>query len=254
MNRKSAALSVLVAILICSLSNPVLAQDTDEAKAKFHYKVALKAMESGDYATAEEQLQEAAVLLPGSAAIFYNLAVVQEKLAKYSDALQNVRLAVEKGLTNELKIAADELLVTLTAAQAAAERSSLQVLRGTWYSERSTESYGCNTHITDNLILMESPSRENGIFVMRGKRTRGSRTTCPNGGGFGDSTQLDVLIRKEAEGGYIYEGVVRDCSEYSSIKFRDRCNPIGATEQAQFQLDGERWVYSETGQVFLQKR
>src|SRR5688572_29054896 len=91
--------SLLTVVLTLTASAPTVAQvsETDEAKRLFN--VAVVAAETGDYPIAERNLLKAAALVPTSGVIWYNLALIQEKLGKQSEAERNVQTAIKLGLS-----------------------------------------------------------------------------------------------------------------------------------------------------------
>lgn len=114
----NAALFLPYGVLIVALTMVCagdLRADNDAETAKFKYKVALKAIENGDWPVAEQNLREAARLAPDNALIWYNLAIVESKSNdKIREALDSLHKAISLGLSGKVKDQADDLLVDLT--------------------------------------------------------------------------------------------------------------------------------------------
>lgn len=108
--------SFFVALACLTICLPVPAQESDVANAKFHYKVALKAIAENDFAVAASELEAAANLDPTNSLIQYNLAVVYSKTGQPKKALNALDRAEALGLPDDVKAGADELRVDVTYA------------------------------------------------------------------------------------------------------------------------------------------
>jgi tetratricopeptide (TPR) repeat protein len=69
------------------ITTPPAAADGGEAGARQHFDRALELYRAGRYADALEQLEQAAKLDPGGKDLFFNLALVHEKLGQLPDAI-----------------------------------------------------------------------------------------------------------------------------------------------------------------------
>jgi hypothetical protein len=95
-------------------------QAADADSAQRHYQAGLAALDKNDLATAEDEMQAAAKLVPKDALIFYKLAVIQSKRDEWQPALKNIDAARKLGLPKKLeeealRLAADMIVKQLQA-------------------------------------------------------------------------------------------------------------------------------------------
>jgi FKBP-type peptidyl-prolyl cis-trans isomerase SlyD len=117
------AFGVLASVVgILALIGSVAAQQTDLDKARFHYRVGVKALENNDLQVARDEFQEAARLAPQNALIWFNVALVQSKLGATKEAREALDRATNLGLPKELKERSEDLLASLEYAERRAQK------------------------------------------------------------------------------------------------------------------------------------
>jgi tetratricopeptide (TPR) repeat protein len=79
-------------------------QAADADAAQRHYQAGLAALEKGDLAAAEEEMQAAARLAPKDALIFYKLAVIQSKRGEWEAGIKSVSVAQKLGFRRSWKM------------------------------------------------------------------------------------------------------------------------------------------------------
>jgi tetratricopeptide (TPR) repeat protein len=119
--RTTFALLLLTAALVWPQSSSATGQNSsahnapaltpDQKEAQTHYKIAVLAVDNGDFDIALKELAQASQLDPNNAVIWYNLAIVQSKKGKNSEALSSIEQALKLGVPEELKVAAEDFKV-----------------------------------------------------------------------------------------------------------------------------------------------
>src|SRR5215212_5839105 len=107
-----------VAVLVLSAlvtSLPIRAQETESAA--LHLRVAMKAVEDGNYPIALDEVNAAARLAPADAAIQFALATILEKVGKTEEALAALERAQSIGIPEAVKPKVDDLKATLLYKQ-----------------------------------------------------------------------------------------------------------------------------------------
>jgi tetratricopeptide (TPR) repeat protein len=148
---------VCMAIVLCLvIISSAFAERNDEEQAKKHYRVALEALKNNDLESAAEELYKAAELVPKNTLILYNLAVVQAKQGKVQKGLSNVERALELGLPEKEKEAAEELEAKLTF-EAKKQTEVLRTLVGKW-------GYNSKTDHPENVLFeIQCTANDNSI-------------------------------------------------------------------------------------------
>lgn len=82
----------------------------------FHFKIAAEAIKHGDFAVAERELKRSLELAPDNALLFYNLAIVQERLDRPQEALASIERALKIGLGDSERSSATDLYARITYA------------------------------------------------------------------------------------------------------------------------------------------
>ncbi len=85
----------------------------DSSEAALHFKIAVAALNDGNFAVALKELEKSAALQPQNALIHYNLAIVNQKFDRPRMALISLRHAMQLGLRSAESQVASALLVTL---------------------------------------------------------------------------------------------------------------------------------------------
>jgi tetratricopeptide (TPR) repeat protein len=102
--------------------------DSGEAAARPHFDRALELYRSGRYAEALEQLEQAAKLDPDSKDLFFNLALVHEKLGQLPEAITALErfreLESDEAERERARLSIERLRGAQQAAQAAPSRAS----------------------------------------------------------------------------------------------------------------------------------
>ena len=92
-------------------------QAADADAAQRRYRAGLAALEKGNLAAAEEEMQAAAKLAPKDAMIFYKLAVIQSKRGEREAGIKSVSVAQKLGLPKKLQEAANQLSAEMIVKQ-----------------------------------------------------------------------------------------------------------------------------------------
>jgi hypothetical protein len=132
----------------------------DEAKA--HFNVGMAALNDSNYIVALGEFEAAARLAPNNALVYYNLAIVQDRLRDTGDALANIQRAVALGLPPDVKAKADKLSASLTYEREKVnddvawlrQQSGKALLivcgvRTTWVETRFDGSGGCDLALVE---------------------------------------------------------------------------------------------------------
>jgi tetratricopeptide (TPR) repeat protein len=100
-------------LIVIGSTHSVLYGQDDEAEARRLYAVGKVALKDNNLDIAARNFERAAALAPKNALIRLNLAIVQNKLDKVSDASQNLEQALAIGLDGDSRTQAEELQAEL---------------------------------------------------------------------------------------------------------------------------------------------
>ena len=161
-----------------------------EKEAQTHYRVALEALKNNDLNTAADELKAASTLVPNSALIWYNLAVVESKKEGPKAALEHLHKAEALGLSQSQRDDADQLeakLIYQIKRMARAEQlNGLMTLvsEGSTY-DRDCAERGLTWH-TDGSTSLELTDGTLRVRILKNSRSGGSKGYITGGASTGD--------------------------------------------------------------------
>ncbi|MEQ1870831.1 MAG: hypothetical protein ABL961_12495 [Vicinamibacterales bacterium] len=197
------AAAVLVGLTLCAAASHAAQQTSGDAA--LHLRVAMKAVDEGEFEVALDEVREAAKLAPTDPVIQFAMATILDKREKVDEALAALDKAQTLGLPEAYREKADDLRVTLLYKQ----KKNLKApptgaAPGDSSQSRNFSSQSRNFKINDSSVVdlvsgLEWSLRDNGSPITQQAAYRYCAALPPGNWRLPSHDDLNALIRSVRE-------------------------------------------------------